>query len=351
MSDSRSGEPNVETKTSYGPGFSSGIGDHYSLNVKFQKRTHTFSFTETGTAQFLLDEIQGHFSVPVTNQKIIIPKGPLLKHPLKEPDLPLTKFAGLTVTLIGSPSEQIQAMKTMSENVARKNTEQSSRMKQRVSARATTTNPRPQSQEYTFAQISPLDWLPNPGKSQRLLERLKMDPGIQTAMIKHKLRVALLTEMEPLAHTTSNHEGVSRTLGLNRNMGEVIELRLRTDAHDGYRDYKTIRKTLCHELAHNVHGPHDRKFWDLCNQIEKEVAAADWKSHGQTIGESSRYTVMGQEDEDHQDEGGWTGGEFVLGGRSDGGSSGAQSRSRRQILADAAMERIRKSSKPKDPPQ
>lgn len=43
--------------------------------------------------------------------------------------------------------------------------------------------------------------------------------------------------MEPLSNTTSTHEGTTRLLGLNRNAGEVIELRLRTDAGDGYRAY------------------------------------------------------------------------------------------------------------------
>jgi hypothetical protein len=170
--------------------------------------------------------------------------------------------------------------------------------------------------------------------------RLKEDPGIRAAMRKHKFTVALLTEMEPLAHTQTTHEGTSRILGLNRNQGEVIELRLRTDAHDGYRDYKTIRKTLCHELAHNVHGPHDRNFWDLCHQIEREVQAADWKSGGHTVGESSHYTISGEEEEDHQDHGGWTGGEFVLGG----GRDPTEGMTRRDILAQAALERQRKQA-------
>ena len=162
-------------------------------------------------------------------------------------------------------------------------------------------------------------------------------------MRKHKFSVPLLTEMNPDEHTQSNHEGTSRTLGLNRNAGEVIELRLRTDAHDGYRDYKTIRNTLCHELAHNVWGPHDKNFWTLCKQIEKEVAAADWKSGGHSVGSEEFYDGGSAEDmiDDH---GGWTGGEFVLGassanGKDMGSSSGM---SRREVLARAAEERAKK---------
>merc|ERR1711988_2048907 len=115
-------------------------------------------------------------------------------------------------------------------------------------------------------------------------------------MRKHGFSVGLLTEMNPAEHTT--HE--SKTLGLNRNRGEVIELRLRTDAYDGYRDYKVIRKTLCHELAHNVWGEHDRNFWDLCHQIEREVAAADYKHGGQTLDETSVYHRNGAVDEEEE---------------------------------------------------
>jgi hypothetical protein len=163
-------------------------------------------------------------------------------------------------------------------------------------------------------------------------------------MRKHKFTVPLLTEMNPVEHTQSNHEGTTRTLGLNRNAGEVIELRLRTDAYDGYRDYKTIRKTLCHELAHNVHGPHDRNFWDLCKQIEKEVEGADWRSGGKTVGDDEFYNGSKEEVDDH---GGWTGGEFVLGassarGAESIGSMQSAGMSRREILARAAEERMKK---------
>lgn len=156
-----------------------------------------------------------------------------------------------------------------------------------------------------------------------------------------------------MEHTQSNHEGTSRTLGLNRNRGEVIELRLRTDAYDGYRDYKTIRKTLCHELAHNVHGPHDRNFWDLCKEIEKEVEKADWRSGGHSVGGGEFYAGGDDGDEEHYDECGWTGGEFVLGASSSGGAESTgtatgggstQGMSRREILAKAAEERLKRAS-------
>ncbi|KAI1132212.1 WLM domain-containing protein [Nemania abortiva] len=196
--------------------------------------------------------------------------------------------------------------------------------------------------------LRPLPNLPRPERSLAFLERLKADPGIRAAMRAHKFSVGLLTEMDPLSYTESSHEGTTRILGLNRNKGEVIELRLRTDAYDGYRDYKTIRNTLCHELAHNVHGPHDRNFWDLCHQIEREVSKADWKSGGHSVGESEFYEPSEEIAYDH---GGWTGGEFVLGGgNSSSGSAASPALSRREIMAKAAEERMKKQKQAQGDP-
>lgn len=159
--------------------------------------------------------------------------------------------------------------------------------------------------------------------------------------------VGLLTEMDPLSNTQSSHEGTTRLLGLNRNRGEVIELRLRTDAYDGYRDYKTIRNTLCHELAHNVHGPHDRKFWDLCHQIEREVQAADWKHGGHSVSGEDFYEPSAEDEDDVPDHGGWTGGTYVLGGSGPTGgptaSAGTHASSMRDAMARAAEERLKKA--------
>lgn len=150
-------------------------------------------------------------------------------------------------------------------------------------------------------------------------------------MRKHRFSVGVLTEMNPADHTT--HE--SRTLGLNRNKGEVIELRLRTDAYDGYRDYKIIRDTLAHELAHCVFGEHDRDFWELCKSIEREIRVQDG---GRALSEEEYYEPG---DGGHVDGGGWSGGGFVLGGLRSGGSNGG-GMDRREAMAKAAEERMRR---------
>ena len=311
-----------------------------TISISHRQISYNLEFNEDAVVLDLFNKIGVKLGIPLENQKIIVPKAPLLKWPTDDPHMPLRSLQGKKLMLMGSGKATAEAVQEMSERLAKRNAARAAqRAKQKTSGQPRK-NPTTTETKYTFLQVRPLHNLPGPERSQKLLMRLKSDPGIVAAMRKHEFTVSLLTEMEPLSHTQSSHEGTSRILGLNRNKGEVIELRLRTDAYDGYRDYKTIRKTLCHELAHNVHSDHDRHFWDLCHQIEREVAAADWKSGGQTIAETSRYHITGQdeEEEEHEDEGGWTGGEFVLGGVKES-STGM---SRREILAQAAMERQRK---------
>lgn len=310
-----------------------------SVTVVHHGTPHTFSMPSNATISDLSAVVSTTLSVPPLNQKFMISKLGLLKPPFKDPVLHITSIADKKVTLMGSTAAEASSMAHAADEAQRY--VRLNRPQQKVKAYKTHDWKKEQEESlYTFTTLRPLPYLPNPSRSLAFLQRLKDDPGIKAAMRKHKFTVPLLTEMNPVEHTQSNHEGTTRTLGLNRNAGEVIELRLRTDAYDGYRDYKTIRKTLCHELAHNVHGPHDRNFWDLCKQIEKEVEGADWRSGGHSVG-SEEFYESGEEVDDH---GGWQGGEFVLGAGSSGGaeSVGSQGLSRREILAKAAEERIKK---------
>jgi WLM domain len=320
--------------------------DLVSITFTHHGQPHTFQFPSDATITDLSDDIADSLSVPPSNQKIMVSKLGLLRPPFKDPNLPITSIADKKITLMGSTADEASSIAEAAEHASRRATRRS-RPLQRVQAYKSHDWKKEQEEsQYTFLTLRPLPYLPNPTKSLQFLQRLKDDAGIKAAMRKHKFTVPLLTEMNPIEHTQSNHEGTTRTLGLNRNAGEVIELRLRTDAYDGYRDYKTIRKTLCHELAHNVHGPHDRNFWDLCKQIEKEVEAADWRSGGKTVGNDEVYEGHG-EDEEVDDHGGWTGGEFVLGASAAGGAESTGNvdtggMSRREILARAAEERMKR---------
>ncbi|KAH7411885.1 WLM domain-containing protein [Phaeosphaeria sp. MPI-PUGE-AT-0046c] len=305
---------------------------------------HTLAFAQDATISDLSERVAADLSIPPTNQKFLIAsKLGLQKPPFKAPNIPLTDLVGKKITLMGSTAAEVSSLN--SSISAASAPRRPGPIKAATPARQRDYKRIQDEAQYTFHTLRPLPYLPNPDRSLRFLERLRDDAGIKAAMRTHKFSVPLLTEMDPAMHTTQE----SRTLGLNRNKGEVIELRLRTDAYDGYRDYKTIRNTLCHELAHNVWGPHDRNFWELCKQIEREVQRDDWKSGGRSVGNQEYYEPAEEEVHDH---GGWTGGDFVLGGaasqtvvESASVKVEAGNLSRREIIAKAAEERMKRTKR------
>ncbi|EFX06666.1 zinc metalloproteinase [Grosmannia clavigera kw1407] len=285
-------------------------------------------------------------------------------------DRPLAPLLGGTarkavaLRLVAPRTSAVHALQAAQESVRRREARRQEQRRHAVRAQTTVRGGSASSgSPYTFQQLQPLAHLPHADRSIRFLQRLRDDVGIRAAMQAHRFTVGLLTEMDPRQHTTASHEGTSRTLGLNRNQGQVIELRLRTDAGDGYRDYRTVRRTLCHELAHNVHGPHDGRFWALCHQIEREVESADYHASGRTLAGDDvdrlaayqapirNVAEPGEEDEDldHTDAGGWTGGSFVLGSGSAAAATTATATSpptstppRRDLVARAAEDRLRR---------
>lgn len=318
----------------------------FDITIVHHGKTHTFSFSQDSVLTDLSDEIHNVLSISPEYQKFLItPKVGMLKYPFQDPRLHLATLQQKKIQLLAPLPDELSELSKSSAQV-RSRPRTSGTVKAATPARNRDWKKVQEEATYTFHTLVPLPYLPNPERSLRYLERLRDDAGIKAAMRKHKFSVGVLTEMNPADHTT--HE--SKTLGLNRNAGEVIELRLRTDTYDGYRDYKVIRKTLCHELAHNVFGEHDRNFWDLTNAIEKEVEANDWRSGGHALTSEEFYNPNDQGvDGQHMDGGGWTGGEYVLGKASSGGSgpSGAstQGLTRRELMAKAAEERMKKEKR------
>ncbi|KAI1271535.1 WLM domain-containing protein [Xylaria sp. FL0933] len=311
-----------------------------SITLTHHGATYKFDMPPDTTMTDLANEIQESLHIPIENQKLMVSKLGMLKPPFD--DRSAADLENKKITLLGTSSAEIASLHAASSKAAAREAHLASARRNTPKAFSRRDPLRAQEEsQYTFLTLRPLPNLPRPERSLAFLERLRDDPGIRAAMRAHKFSVGLLTEMDPLSYTESSHEGTTRILGLNRNKGEVIELRLRTDAYDGYRDYKTIRNTLCHELAHNVHGPHDRQFWDLCHRIEREVARADWKSGGHSVAGGEVYEPSEEIAYDH---GGWTGGEFVLGGGGGGSSSRNEGAtlSRREIMAKAAEERLKK---------
>ncbi|KAG7294372.1 hypothetical protein NEMBOFW57_004443 [Staphylotrichum longicolle] len=265
------------------------------ITIKFppEKHIQKWVFSSTDTFEHLILTLSLEFPSYDWSKAKALPekRQPGLKAlyiPFSDSSLPLSSLHTTTLRLL---APQTSALTTLQHQREAATTWQAKRALARARYARLTPTQRTTADDlnYTFHTLRPLPHLPNSARSLALLERLKADPGIRAAMRARRFSVGLLTEMDPASHTAASHEGVTRILGLNRNRGEVIELRLRTDAYDGWRDYRTIRKTLCHELAHNVHSNHDAEFWKLCREIEREVDRADWKHGGRAVGEGEEF--------------------------------------------------------------
>lgn len=132
--------------------------------------------------------------------------------------------------------------------------------------------------------VGPSATPPKAAALQRLQE-LASDKAVLAVMKEHQWSVGALKEMPP-----EGLVGVSASclMGLNRNHGEEILLRLRTDDWRGLRPYGAVIEVLMHELAHNVHSDHDANFKALNSMLRAEYAQhASRLSSGRTTGDGA----------------------------------------------------------------
>jgi len=125
---------------------------------------------------------------------------------------------------------------------------------------------------HKFHALKPLSVLPpgvTPGVSavQQRLKELSEDPGILGVMKRHDFQVGCLSEMPPDGKVGVDSECV---MGLNKNAGQEIFLRVRTDDGQGLRSYQSLVPVLLHELTHNVWSGHDNNFKTLCSQLTRD---------------------------------------------------------------------------------
>lgn len=155
-------------------------------------------------------------------------------------------------------------------------------------------------------------------------------------MADRKWSVGELIELTPFEATI---------LGYNRNAGQLIALRLRTDDLSGFRHYDSVRKVLLHELTHNVWGDHDDNFHALNRQLNKDVVNLDWTAHGaNSLGGGDYYNPVDDGDEDeYGNDVLYETGTYRLGAGSKSDLSQVLTpEQRRQRLAAAAMSRLTK---------
>ncbi|KAJ3778325.1 WLM domain-containing protein [Lentinula raphanica] len=106
-------------------------------------------------------------------------------------------------------------------------------------------------------------------KALEMLQRIAS--LVKPIMRKHSWVLPVLAEFFP---DNPNLLGKSRLDLLNVNMGQKILVRLRPPySPDSFFPEEDVVQTLLHELTHNVHGPHDEKFYKFLSELQEEYAA------------------------------------------------------------------------------
>lgn len=243
------------------------------LAILYRSQTYPLTLDDELTVALFQDRIFDTVGVRPANQKILVPpKARQLLHTLRAGTTTRTTLrdVGLSdrmrITVIGAPDDEIEEVQ------AEEVKWDQARATRRQLHPSLLKNATPQKrsvvvQEPVFGkcvvhpsvQSSDL-WYT---KILAYLNRLASDPAVLHVCHLHGYKVGTLTELLPHEHP--------ELLGLNVNMGDTILLRIRTDAADGMRDYKTTRRVLMHELCHNEIAGHPPEFNVLNSQLNREV--------------------------------------------------------------------------------
>mmetsp|Transcript_9774 Transcript_9774/g.25647 ORF Transcript_9774/g.25647 Transcript_9774/m.25647 type:complete len:377 (+) Transcript_9774:60-1190(+) len=114
-------------------------------------------------------------------------------------------------------------------------------------------------ESYKVLVVKMLPDLPHADEAKALLEKVCWQ--VQPIMQRRMWKVPLVREFIPRS---------KNLLGLNKNMGEEICIRLRQSRQDLLFPFESILGTMLHELVHIVHGPHNAKFYALLDELIAE---------------------------------------------------------------------------------
>ncbi|GKV30778.1 hypothetical protein SLEP1_g39558 [Rubroshorea leprosula] len=269
-----------------------------TLNVSVIWRGSKY-VVEMNSCAFLKElgtELQKLTGAKADTMRLIVPKlsnkGSIMLSPFSEKDSCLSLqeasiVGGKPVRMMGVPQDEIDrvAQNAKADLRIAGFEEEEMRLKLRMSNGAPAVLKLPQGPyifcDFRTLQIPGVELHPLASEALRRMHMLAADPGIVAIMNKHRWRVQIMTEMAPVGYVGISSKCI---LGFNKNHGEEISLRLRTDDLKGFRKYESIKKTLLHELAHMVYSEHDADFQALNKQLNEEAANLDWtKSRGHTL--------------------------------------------------------------------
>lgn len=119
-----------------------------------------------------------------------------------------------------------------------------------------------------ISKISSLKRYPDRDYALDLLHQ--MAKAVAPLIHQYNFKVGLLCEMYPKSPAL---------LGLNVNGGQKILIRLRMPYNDRlFYPMSDLIGTFLHELTHNVHGPHDSKFYRLLDELKAKFVTGGFAS-------------------------------------------------------------------------
>ncbi|ORX92560.1 WLM-domain-containing protein [Basidiobolus meristosporus CBS 931.73] len=289
--------------------------ENITFTVTYKGKPHDISRPLDSTVQTLKEHIREITGVEPEYQKLLY-KGKLKdEHTLGESNL----LPGSKVMLLATSPNQVQKIQELDQNAVSKIPFDRVLPRKVQAYKPVRTS---QDDQYTFHRIEVLPQFSQQERARSLLQRLKEDLGVREIMKKYKWSVGALIELSPSERSI---------LGYNRNKGETIAIRLRTDDLEGFRGYDMLLKVLLHELTHMVWSEHDQNFHQLDRKLNKEVVELNWtKSNGKTL---SKKKFFDPDDVSYSDANPST--SRVL-----GGAKSDPSLSQREVMANAAMLRL-----------
>merc|ERR1711907_278654 len=227
----------------------------------------------------LSENIEKELGVAVAHQKLFA-GGRLIKlqrmttMTMQEEEDVLNLVASKKLMLLGSKTKDVEDLRAQREDTAMRGFDaEEVRSKQRRAHGAMSSSSMVRTGRFGRISEMSLEGIeigsstPGTDAAHKLLVKLATDPAIVDIMEKRRWHVGALRELPPLGKV-----GVSPVclLGLNRNFGEEILLRIRTDDMKGFRKYKVIIETLLHELVHNEIADHNNDFKRLNSELTHE---------------------------------------------------------------------------------
>ncbi|BBN11846.1 DNA-dependent metalloprotease WSS1 [Marchantia polymorpha subsp. ruderalis] len=311
--------------------------DDFHFTVSYRSKSFQLTFPAGSTVQQLGMKLVELTGVAPHTLKLMLPKRPVLQPMSAQHKSILLHQSGITeglmVRMMGSSTAEVASVSHDSGKDRVRGFDQEEELARQRSSYDSSSNPLPKG-NYIFCEFRTLtlpgiELTPPPSMALKIMHTLASDRGITAIMNKYRWRVGVMTEMAPVGYVGVSPKCI---LGFNKNRGQEISLRLRTDDLKGFRKYESIKKTLLHELAHMVHDEHDEKFLALDSKLNREAITLDWtKSRGQT------WSGVKFEEEDAVD----GGGVHKTGGRRLGGSvEQARYMDPRAAAAAAALRRF-----------